>query len=127
MCSDLGISDPKNKSLTDLSVEILNILKDDSTYKKAFKSIYKKSGGYATLSCPHGVVSGFGSKLRQEGLRDVGDMLESLEYLIMAALSLWQQKICSQNQNSCISIHPNVKLESRTNRIAHVTFKGHLA
>ena len=77
ICKDLGVNASK-KSMTDLCVEIMNILKHQSIYKKAFQSIYQHSGGYYLLLCKHRVVYGMKCILRREGPRDGGDMLLSL-------------------------------------------------
>ena len=74
-----GVSDKGSK------LDILNRVQralhgDKAKFNKIFKKLWGCSGGWLTITCPHGIIYGVKFLLRSESPRDYIDMLRSMQH-----------------------------------------------
>ena len=75
----VGVSDKGSK------LDIINRVKNalhgnDTKFNKLFKKLWGCSGGWLTVTCPHGIIYGVKFLLRSESPRDYIDMLRSMQH-----------------------------------------------
>ena len=72
---------PGSGSKLDIIMNIKRAIgKNDNNFKKAFSKLWGCSGGWASATCPHGVVYALKFLLRRESPRDYVDILLSMKY-----------------------------------------------
>ena len=96
-------------SKLDLIMKIKNIINnDEAKFKKVFSKIWGYSGGWASATCPHGIVYALKFVLRAESHRDYVDLLLSMQHQpTVSVIDMAHLVVAHGNKKKPKMFHPN--------------------